>query len=492
MAQIQPLGLGEEEEKFTRWSTQRYVQDKNTPHYVPWQMFTAAKGEAMRVFLHRTLLNDMNRMSDEKNFDDYFGRKRGRSPEPTYNAKGERQNTRENRFRAKKKKIVDELLQMSNLHHGRQVQMAQTKYTKKVFFSKEFLDQTSFRIIIGPRGRTQQELEQQTGARITVLGKGTQSTFGRTPRQGDDDDPHILIQAPTEEILRKAVSKIEWILGDSEEAQQWKQQKLKELAIINGTFRDLPDFGGMGTGAGINDDLFAKSKANQNDSADGTGDCDEEYGQFMKELLEDEDTKDVAEKKEAPTAPTAPPAPKGVPTPSIIGAPTPGRGPPRGRGGTAGTFTPTGPPPGFKGNAPPMPTPPGAAQQQRPPPNNPPPQPGRGGGRRGGRGRPGFGFPPAAPVRGFPPPGMNPYDMAPGMTPTPPAGPPGFAGGGLPNPSAGLHVPPPPPGFGMPGAMPGMPPFGGAMPPPPPGFGAPPAAGGGWGTAYNQGGQGFY
>ena len=39
------------------------------------------------------------------------------------------------------------------------------------------------------------------------------------------------------------VDKINFILSDTPESQAWKAQKLRELSIINGTFRDMPNFG---------------------------------------------------------------------------------------------------------------------------------------------------------------------------------------------------------------------------------------------------------
>ena len=84
------------------------------------------------------------------------------------------------------------------------LQVQKQKFQKCIYFSPEFLETTSFRIIIGPRGRTQRELEAETGALIHVLGKGTGTKRGGKPRPGDDDDPHVLITASSEEILHKA------------------------------------------------------------------------------------------------------------------------------------------------------------------------------------------------------------------------------------------------------------------------------------------------
>eukprot|EP00667_Euglena_gracilis_P011809 EG_transcript_12083 len=285
-----PIDTQAKDQEFTRWSAQRYIQDKvNTPVYVPSELFWKAKGQAMKIFQIRALLNDMNRMGEDKNFEDYFRKKRARSPEPVYNTKGERTNTRERRFRDLKMKLVQDLLNMSNLHHNRVTQIQKQKFQKCIYFTPEFLETTSFRIIIGPRGRTQKELEAETGAIIHVLGKGTGTRRVGKPQPGDDDDPHILITAATEEILHKAVDRINFILSDTPEAQAWKAQKLRELSIINGTFRDMPNFPMPGpspasSSAKPQDGIFSKD----------IDKVDDEYADFMKELLEDEDTKAAA------------------------------------------------------------------------------------------------------------------------------------------------------------------------------------------------------
>jgi len=43
-----------------------------------------------------------------------------------------------------------------------------------------------------------------------------------------------------QDILHKAVDRINFILSDTPESQAWKAQKLRELCIINGTFRSPP------------------------------------------------------------------------------------------------------------------------------------------------------------------------------------------------------------------------------------------------------------
>ena len=65
-------------------------------------------------------------------------------------------------------------------------------------------------LIIGPRGRTQKELESRTGARILVRGRGSQKDgmySGPTGNPDDDDAQHVSIEG-TEEAVNKALAEV--------------------------------------------------------------------------------------------------------------------------------------------------------------------------------------------------------------------------------------------------------------------------------------------
>ena len=64
--------------------------------------------------------------------------------------------------------------------------------------------------IIGPRGMTQKKLEQASGCKISIRGKG--SSRSKKLEIDSDDKLHILIQADTDENLQKGVNEIEKIL----------------------------------------------------------------------------------------------------------------------------------------------------------------------------------------------------------------------------------------------------------------------------------------
>jgi hypothetical protein len=81
---------------------------------------------------------------------------------------------------------------------------------KKVYIPiREYPDVNFLGLLIGPRGRTQKELEARTGARILVRGRGSQKDHysGPTGNPDDDDDQHVSIEG-TEEAVAKAQAEV--------------------------------------------------------------------------------------------------------------------------------------------------------------------------------------------------------------------------------------------------------------------------------------------
>lgn len=98
--------------------------------------------------------------------------------------------------------------------------------------------------LIGPRGSTLKKMEADTGAKLSIRGKGS-AKEGRSDlknQPGDDEELHCLVMADTEEKLEKAVQMVNEIINLSasvpEEQNDLKKQQLRDLAILNGTLRD--------------------------------------------------------------------------------------------------------------------------------------------------------------------------------------------------------------------------------------------------------------
>ncbi|XP_035731627.1 protein held out wings-like isoform X4 [Vespa mandarinia] len=106
--------------------------------------------------------------------------------------------------------------------------------------------------ILGPRGMTAKQLEQETGCKIMVRGKGSmrdkkkeEQNRGKPNWEHLTDELHVLLTVEDTENratlkLARAVEEVKKLLvpvqADGED--ELKKRQLMELAIINGTYRD--------------------------------------------------------------------------------------------------------------------------------------------------------------------------------------------------------------------------------------------------------------
>ena len=82
-------------------------------------------------------------------------------------------------------------------------------------------------LLIGPKGTYQKRLQQQSGCKILVRGKGTQKE-GMPPQPDDNEEKHVLIIGDTEENISRAVHLVEKILfADEETRTKIKEEQIK-------------------------------------------------------------------------------------------------------------------------------------------------------------------------------------------------------------------------------------------------------------------------
>merc|ERR1719412_693790 len=115
---------------------------------------------------------------------------------------------------------------------------------------KEYPDFNFVGRILGPRGMTTKQLEQETGCKIMVRGKGSMrdkkkedQNRGKPNWEHLNDDLHVLITVEDSENraslkLQRAVDEVKKLLIVSDGEDELKKRQLMELAIINGTYRD--------------------------------------------------------------------------------------------------------------------------------------------------------------------------------------------------------------------------------------------------------------
>jgi far upstream element-binding protein len=88
-------------------------------------------------------------------------------------------------------------------------------------------------------------LQENSGAKIIIRGRGSQKDGAVSSGHADDDDElHISIEG-TDESIEKAFKEIEPLLFNPEEALKLKQEQLKNLAEMNGSVPSSSGFGAI-------------------------------------------------------------------------------------------------------------------------------------------------------------------------------------------------------------------------------------------------------
>jgi splicing factor 1 len=180
-------------------------------------------------------------------------RERSPSPPPTYDGQGRRTNTREVRYR---KKLEDERIKlvdraMKNDPNFRppveyHQQKRNQRPSEKVYIPvKEFPEINFFGLLVGPRGNSLKKMERESGAKISIRGKGSVKEGKARPDQYADDaeeDLHCLVLGESEEKVAACVKMINRVIETAastpEGQNDHKRNQLRELAALNGTLRD--------------------------------------------------------------------------------------------------------------------------------------------------------------------------------------------------------------------------------------------------------------
>ena len=173
---------------------------------------------------------------------------RSPSPEPTYDAHGQRTNTREQRYKTlhtnERNELILRLTSLNSTYRPPADWKKQTRFERRVYIpQKDYPDYNFIGLIIGPRGSTQKQMEKETGCKIVIRGKGSSKegktrTSGR-PDDSENDETHVLITGDDKARVDSAASMVEKLMVPVDDAtNEHKSKQLRELALINGTLRD--------------------------------------------------------------------------------------------------------------------------------------------------------------------------------------------------------------------------------------------------------------
>jgi splicing factor 1 len=241
------------ETRQSRWGD--YAESRTAPRrsrvrHFPTSLPSTLAPEQMDAYVMCFRLDEVARRLRNN---DYIPKPQDRSPSPPpeYGSDGKRTNTLDLRYRRKAEEELHRLCTWGqrNLPGFR----APPEYRRPTKFGEKLMvpvhDYPSINFIgllIGPRGNTLKKMEADSGARISIRGKGAVKE-GKTrqdglPAPGADEDLHCWVSADSEEKIKKAILIIQHIIETAKtvpEAQnQLKQLQLRELASLNGTLRD--------------------------------------------------------------------------------------------------------------------------------------------------------------------------------------------------------------------------------------------------------------
>lgn len=101
----------------------------------------------------------------------------------------------------------------------------------KIYFPQDGVNYIG--LLIGPKGMFQKKLENDTGCRILIRGRGSRKE--NQPRQpDDDDDQHVVVVADTKEILQRGIEECTKIIfADAKTKERIRHEQLKVGAELS-------------------------------------------------------------------------------------------------------------------------------------------------------------------------------------------------------------------------------------------------------------------
>ncbi|GIX62528.1 transcription or splicing factor-like protein, putative [Babesia caballi] len=171
------------------------------------------------------------------------------SPPPVYDRNGSRVNTRDVRAKNAMNQEYNRLVEYLLKHLPGFVASADYKPLKKVrkiiIPLDKYPEYNFMGLVIGPRGCNHKRLEAESGAQISIRGRGTIKEGKQRDHQTDEDAAmpmHVHVSADKEECVEKAVALIEPLLDPFHpKHEEFKRRGLEQLALVNGVALGISD-----------------------------------------------------------------------------------------------------------------------------------------------------------------------------------------------------------------------------------------------------------
>ncbi|KAL4445672.1 hypothetical protein ABPG74_006223 [Tetrahymena malaccensis] len=220
----------EEEEKFSRWGPE-YEKTFHPPplNCIPQNINDDDLEYIIRLYrldeIQNKMINKIQTLEDDVDC-------RSPSPDPIYNEQGKRINTRDYReqesLQKEKYNLIEEAMRINTAfippHDFKKKQ-------KKIYLPEQNAELLKQKVI-GPKGQTHKRLEQESGCKISIKGKGSGNGMKRVENDFNDK-LHILLQGDTDEQLEKGATLVDEILRGEDKSNE-NNLKGGELVIIDG------------------------------------------------------------------------------------------------------------------------------------------------------------------------------------------------------------------------------------------------------------------
>ena len=175
--------------------------------------------------------------------------KRAPSPPPKYHQNGNRINSRDSRAienLEKERHSLVEIAITSIKNYDPPVDYKKAgKTTEKLFIPvQEYPDINFVGLLLGPRGNTLRQLQEESGAKLAIRGKGSvkEGKEMDSVASQNAESLHVLISGDTTAIVNKAINLtnevIEKAISSPEGQNDFKRDQLRQLAVLNGTLRE--------------------------------------------------------------------------------------------------------------------------------------------------------------------------------------------------------------------------------------------------------------
>lgn len=160
----------------------------------------------------------------------------------SYPKLGKKARARRAKLKLQSQKVIAELIQKNPNYAPPPDYNNRPKFSKKIYIPcKEYPEYNFVGLIIGPRGNTQKRMENETGAKIFLRGRGSVQDGKASEKkrhQSSNDDLHVLVEADNQFSFDSAVALVEKLLTPVKDGQnEHKRAQLRELAVLTGTFK---------------------------------------------------------------------------------------------------------------------------------------------------------------------------------------------------------------------------------------------------------------